>query len=203
MNPLIETVKTIALNFPQAVNQKMRRAQKTISQLRVKVIVFRDYWADSISNAMEVSDFYNLEHRSDEFSEHVSRIYSSGGGDEPENALEALTIAMRSRWETKQDFVKQRHITVLFTDASAHSLEKMPKIEHYPRGLPTNLDQLTQEWYDMPSSSKRLVLFAPDVEPWSLISATWDSCIHFPAKPGDGLQEFEWDDILQALASSV
>ena len=47
----------------------------------------------------------------------VSQLTAGGGGDEPESALEALALAIKSPWERSMD--KRRHIVVVCTDASA------------------------------------------------------------------------------------
>ena len=48
MGGLIEKVKDNALNFYQDVQRMMTNKQKTIAQLRVRVIAFRDYAAERL-----------------------------------------------------------------------------------------------------------------------------------------------------------
>ena len=158
MGHLIEEVKSSALQFYDKLEMKMSEKEKTIDQLRAKVIVFRDYWADSADIAMQSSDFFNLRTQASEFASFVSGITASGGGDEPENGLEGLALALKSDWEKSQDFAKQRRVVVVYTDASAHSLEKGSKPSHYPKDIPTTFDELTDYWHDMPTTSKRLLL---------------------------------------------
>lgn len=202
MGPIIEQVKSSALNFYKELEEKMDTKEKKIDQLRAKVIVFRDYWADSADKVMEISEFYDLRTQASEFANFVSGITAQGGGDEPENGLEGLALALKSDWEKSQDFAKQRHVVVLYTDASAHSLEKDTKPDHYPTDIPQTFDELTDFWHDLPAASKRLLLFAPDASPWSVMN-TWDSTIHFPSKAGNGLEELEMEEILDAIANSV
>ena len=202
MGHLIEEVKSSALKFYERLEAKMSERQKKIDQLRTKVIVFRDYWADSPALAMQASSFYNLRTQSSDFASFVSGIIATGGGDEPENGLEALALAMKSDWERSQDFAKQRYVVVVYTDASAHSLEKGSKPSHYPQDIPQTFDELTDYWHEMPVPPKRLLLFAPDASPWSVMS-TWDNVIHFSSKAGDGLEELEMEEILNAIANSI
>ena len=169
----------------------MKDKQKNVDKIRAKVIVFRDYWADKPEEVMVSSEFFNLREQSSEYANFVSLIDVKGGGDEPENGLEALAMALNSEWEKGQNFAKQRHVIVFYTDASAHSLEKEPKPSYYPSDIPKNFDELTDAWLEMSDSAKRLLLFAPDVTPWNVIASSWEQTIHYPSKAGEGLEEFE------------
>ena len=93
MGGLIEKVKDNALNFYQDVQRMMTNKQKTIAQLRVRVIAFRDYAADG-DDAMMVTDFFNLPEEEKDFEETVRSIHAEGGGDIPEDGLEALAYAI-------------------------------------------------------------------------------------------------------------
>ncbi len=203
MSPIIYEVKSVALSFYDKLEAKMAEKGKRIDQLRARVIVFRDYWADSADQAMICSNFFDLRSQAKSFSDFVSGIEAGGGGDEPENGLEALALALKSKWEKSQDFARQRHVLVVWTDASAHNLEKEAKPSHYPPDIPATLDDLSDLWSDMPKSPKRLLLFAPDATPWSVIGSSWDNTIHFPSKGGQGLEEFEMSEILDGIAASI
>lgn len=203
MGHLIEEVKSAALSFYNKLEAKMEEKTKRIDQLRAKVIVFRDYWADDEDDVMVNSPFFDLRTQASEFSSFVSRIEADGGGDEPENGLEALALALQSEWEKSQDFAKQRYVVAVYTDASAHSLEKGSKPSFYPRNIPQTLDELTDYWSEIPVPAKRLLLFAPDADPWTIIANAWDNVIHFPSKAGDGLEEYDMDQILDVVANSI
>lgn len=204
MGHLIEAVKSAALTFYNKVEAKMDEKKKKIDQIRAKVIVFRDYWYDSPEKVMQVSDFYDLRAQAEEFSSFVSGVEADGGGDEPENGLEALGIALKSNWE-KGDFSKQRYVVVVFTDASAHSLDKPPKPKpsHYPTDIPQTFDELTDFWEQMSVTAKRLILFAPDASPWTMMSSAWENSVHYASEAGDGLEEYEMDQILEVIANTV
>ena len=203
MEPIIDRVKSSALKFYEDLESVMAKKEKKIDQLRARVIVFRDYWADSATLAMQCSEFFNLKTQSSDFANFVSKTTATGGGDEPENGLEALALALKSNWEKSQDFAKQRYVIVVYTDASAHGLEKALKPDHYPQDIPKSLDELTDLWADMSIPAKRLLLFAPDASPWTVMASSWDNTIHFASKAGDGLQEFEMDEILSAINNSI
>ncbi|GJD19204.1 hypothetical protein RIVM261_041600 [Rivularia sp. IAM M-261] len=203
MGPIIDEVKSSALNFYEKLESIMAKKEKMIDQLRAKVIVFRDYWADSPSLAMQSSEFFDLRTQSTDFANFVDGITADGGGDEPENGLEALALALKSNWEKSQNFAKQRYAVVVYTDASAHSLDKGSKPSHYPQDIPESFDELTDFWADMSTPAKRLLLFAPDASPWTVMASSWENTIHFASKAGNGLQEIEMDEILNAIAGSI
>lgn len=201
MSPVIEEVKASALTFHEKLQVKMAENKKQVDQLRARVIVFRDYWVDAPDKVMVSSKFFHLPSEASAFSSFISGIYDEGGGDEPENALEALALAMYSPWAKLQG--KQRYIILIWTDASAHPLEKSPKPSHYPTEIPKTFDDLTDKWDEIPLSAKRLLLFAPETTPWSEIQNTWDNVLHFPSQAGKGMEDFEMDEILGAIAASV
>jgi myo-inositol catabolism protein IolC len=203
MGHLIEYVKSSALKFYDNLESVMAKKEKTIDQLRAKVIIFRDYWADSPSMSMQTSEFLNLKTQSSDFASFISGITATGGGDEPENGLEALALALTSGWEKSQGFAKQRYVIVVYTDASAHSLEKSSKPSHYPQDIPKTFDELTDLWSDISTPAKRLLLFAPDASPWTVMASSWENTIHFASKAGEGLKELEMDEILNAIANSI
>ena len=52
-------------------------------------------------------------------------------------------------------------------------------------------------------AAKRLILFAPDGQGWTQVSESWDNVVHFPSQAGEGLRDFEFDEILGFIAESV
>jgi hypothetical protein len=55
----------------------------------------------------------------------------------------------------------------------------------------------------MENSAKRLLLFAPEMEPWDRIAADWNNTIFFPSQAGDGLEEIEMSEIIQTIVNSL
>ena len=203
MGHLIDEVKSSALKFYEKVSAKMQEKSKKIDQLRAKVIVFRDYYEDPADMVMQCSTFFNLPDQATEFSSFISTIEADGGGDEPENGLEAVALALKSAW-TKGDFNRQRYVTIVYTDASAHPLEtSKSKPSYYPQDIPKTIDALTDYWQEIPVSAKRLLLFAPDAEPWTMMGSNWNNAIHYVSTAGNGLEDVEMDQILDAIANSV
>lgn len=208
MGGLIDMVKSNALNFYRDVQKMMTNKQKTIAQLRVRVIAFRDYLADG-ENAMLVTDFFNLPQEESDFEETVRSIHAEGGGDYPEDGLEALAYAIKSDWN--KTGTKRRHVIVIWTDASTHDLGYGSSCEYYPKGMPATLKELTEWWGDagaqengfMDQNAKRLVLFTPEERSWSDIMDSWDNVAAYPAKAGEGLKEVDYQQILNMLANSI
>lgn len=203
MSPHIDSVKARASRLHEDILAECKTQKRNVEKLRVRVIAFRDYYEDK--EAMIESRFYVLPAETEAFRSFVSNIQADGGGDEPEHGLEALSLAMLSPWVA--DGQKRRHVIVMFTDASTHELEKSPKPDKYPKSLPKNFAELTSFWMGQKSKMlkgyKRLVLFAPDVLPWSRISSTWDYVIHHPAQAANGLADADYHTILQIIVSSL
>lgn len=208
MNPVLDSVKESALSFQLRLEAVMREKAKAISQLRVRTIAFRDF-GDDEDDAIEQTGFLTLPDQTEEFRTFVAGIEARGGGDRPESGLEALALAVNSSWEKGLD--RRRHVVAVFTDAPAHALGgPHSRLQRYPALVPRSADDLAEQWgYSgsqearMEQSAKRLVLFAPDEEPWSDMQEDWDMTLHFPSKAGHGLEEFEMDEIIDTIANSL
>jgi hypothetical protein len=153
---------------------------------------------------MNESGFFLLPQDKEAFTSFVKTIRADGGGDEPENGLEALALAIKSDWATTGD--RRRQIVVIWTDASAHPLEKDGKPSGYPKNMPANLDELTDMWEGqgfVNHAAKRLIIYAPDAYAWTDIANNWENALHFPSKGGEGLAEIEYGEILDQIVRSV
>ena len=209
MSPIINEVKENAMAFCTRFHEVMEVMGKNVDELRIKVIPFRDYAYDG-AQAMEDSGFFSLPEQNDGFRNYVSSITATGGGDEPESALEAMALAMRSDWTTRG--AKRRHVILVFTDASAVPLKESnrTKSDYYPENMPANLAELgdmwsgcTQELGGMSDEqSARLVLFAPNVKPWCDMQV-WNNVWASFSKAGAGLSEVDIDMAIQLLVASV
>lgn len=200
---IINMVKRNALNFYGDFNEVMSRKEKKVRQLRVRVIAFRDYLADG-PHAMMVTDFFQLPQQAQEFEACINSIHADGGGDIPEDGLEALAYAIKSKWTAEG--TKKRQVIVVWTDARTHDLGFGSASSNYPKGMPKNLGELSAWWDDpnlMKQNAKRLVLFAPDEPGWSYISQNWDPVVHVPSVAGNGLAEKSYHEILDVVANSI
>ena len=214
MDKLIDTVKHNALNFYDDLVETMRAKGKVIKQIRVKVIAFRDYIADG-DDAMLMSDFFTLPDQAADLKGCLSDIRADGGGDIPEDSLEALAYALRSKWDNEG--IKKRHVVALWTDAPAHPLGYGKSASNYPTNMAKDFDELTKWWGDMQHGgymdqhAKRLVMFAPEYEDqygdkpsvWKTISARWDQTIFSPVDLSRGLINIGYDTILNTIANTI
>lgn len=216
MQDCIDTVKSRALQFWPDLQEALKAASKNVSDVRVKVIGFRDFEADG-SDALEISRYFSLSDQGssdpEEYKAFVNGLVADGGGDEPENSLEALALAIQSDWVQTGD--RRRHVIVMFTDASAHKLEEANTSNpNYPENMPTSLEELGGLWMTpsggqqgsktkLKQPAKRLIVFGPQMYPWPEIYEAWDQVVYNPSKAGEGLDDVSYDDIINAIVSSV
>lgn len=200
---IINMVKQNAINFYHDFMDIMALKGKKVRQLRVRIVAFRDYLADG-ENAMVVTDFLQLPQQAEAFEACINSIHADGGGDIPEDGLEALAYAIKSKW-TKEG-AKKRQVIVVWTDAGAHGIGFGRMSKYYPKGMPGSLGELN-DWWDDPSlmqqDAKRLLLFAPDTDNWKYIANNWDLTWHIPSAAGNGLAEKNYSEILGLIANSV
>lgn len=205
MAPIIEEVKGNALSFYQRFVDAMEENDKTVEQLRIKVIVFRDYGCDYVP--MVESEFFNLPDQNESFKTFVSGIEATGGGDGPENALEAIALALKSNWTTGGS--KRRHAILVFSDAPALALGERADSPSYPSGMPKDLAELGSWWEGTnqtlsstyQSKAGRLVAFVPNAEPWTLITA-WNRFWPAFSTAGTGLSEVDIQSAIDLLVGS-
>ena len=209
MSPFVDCLKKGAIDFCDKFHRAMDEHGRLVDQLRVRVVAYRDY-AFTDCPAMECSEFFSLPEQNEAFHAYVSGISARGGGDEPESALEALALAMRSDWTTEGR--KRRHVIMLFTDASAAELNDPRRISHpdYPADMPKSMAELAEMWAGesqslggMPEErSARLVAFTPNVYPWCDFAA-WNYVWSCFCQPGGGLAEVDFDIVNQILLASA
>lgn len=201
MSGILETVKANALKFYPDLKSALAEKDKNVDSLRIRVIAFRDFEADG-SKAIEKLDFVKIPEDDGKFNSFVKGLTPDGGGDEPENGLEAVALAIKSEWDNGGD--RQRHIIVVWSDASTHPLEKSSS--HKPSGMPANFNELTDWWEGqsyMSRTAKRLILFTPDATAWTDIATHWESVIHVPSKAGEGLADVDYKTILSTIVNSI
>ncbi|MBQ9165377.1 MAG: VWA domain-containing protein [Oscillospiraceae bacterium] len=207
MDHIIEVVKNNALNFYGDLTARMEEKHKTVEKLRIRLIAFRDYTYDG-KDAMAMTDFFELPEQAADFEATIRSIKPKGGGDDPEDGLEALAYAMKSKWNT--DASRYRHVIVVWSDDGTHKLGFGKKAPNYPKGMPENFEALSDWWGSranpsdiMNQSSKRLLLFTPDKPGWSDIRENWDKVIQYVSEAGDGLESCDYEQILHAICNSI
>jgi hypothetical protein len=204
MTPIIDQVKANALRFYDDVQSNLTEKGKNVDQLRVRVLAFRDFAADG-GAALQESPFYPLPEDRAGFSDFVSGLMAEGGGDAPESGLEAVALAISSPWATTGD--RRRQVIVVWTDQPAQPLDPSVLPADLSARIPADFSALTDLWENeqgpMGSSSKRLILFAPDGPGWSDISGVWENVVHHPSQAGGGLSEVDYGTIIDSIGNSV
>jgi len=204
MTPILDKVKANALRFYSDVQSNLTAKGKNIDELRVRVVAFRDIVADGEAGLQE-SPFFQLPGDETGFSSFVNGLFAEGGGDAPESGLEAVALAMTSPWTTRGD--RRRQVIVVWTDQPAHPLDASALPPALAGRVPADFSALTDLWEDpqgpLGSSSKRLILFAPDGPGWSDISSVWENVVHHPSKAGGGLSDVDYGTIIDSIGNSV
>lgn len=207
MLPILNTVKKNALNLYSDITNAMAAKNKQINELRVRIIAYRDYRADGDQAMMGTEDFLSLPDQAMDLESIINSIEPMGGGDDPEDGLEALALAIKSKWNTSGD--NQRHIIVVWSDDDVHPLGFNSSSGNYPSQMAKNFDELTDWWGDesfpgkMNQRAKRLLIFAPDCPGWNMVYNCWGNVQHIPSATGDGLREFEYSEILNQIVNSI
>lgn len=213
MRPFMDTVKKNALKLNADIRRKVQEHDKEIGQLRIRLIAFRDYreyMSDHVS-PMLVTDFFTLDKQNAAFEETLRSLNPEGGGDEPEDGLEALAYAMKSKWVPERSGASRRQIIAIWSDASTHQLGFGSTCDLYPKNMAKDFGELSR-WWGMSKQSqgalmdynaKRLLIFAPEVDWWTKIAENWPNVIHVPATSGDGLKATDYEEILKLLVYTL
>ena len=204
MTPILDQVKANALRFYDDVQTNLTEKGKNVDQLRVRILAFRDFAADGAA-AVQESPFYELPREQTDFSDFVNGLVPEGGGDAPESGLEAVALAIDSPWTTMGD--RRRQVIVVWTDQPAQPLGSAELPPDVAARVPATFSDLTDLWENeqgpMGSSSKRLILFAPDGPGWSDVSGVWENVVHHPSAAGGGLSDVDYGTIVDSIGNSV
>ena len=206
MAPCIERVKANARRFHVEFVSAMTDLGSEIDSMRVKVIVFRDYHDDG-EQAMVESPFYELPTDSADFEKYLSDVSANGGGDGPENGLEALYYAMKSDFTAA---AKDRQVIVLFTDAEALDLRERASEPGYPAEMVDESGSI-EMWactaqdasYKLRERNKRLVMFAPDGTKYKALKSKLNRSVFEPVNMADGLGDIDFKEIIKIIAASA
>lgn len=191
MSNIINTIKNNALTFYPDLKQKCIEQGKEITSMRIKVIGFRDIRDTS---PFEVSSFFDIPEKEDNFKSFVSCLVPMGGGDVPEHGYDALSLAINSEWKNGDDV---HQIIILWTDVASHPLSGLTS-------EPMSLDGLLSLWNEkMNQKGKRLILFAPADNSWTTIEENWDKSTRHDVTSGGGLSDVDYEEILKTISETM
>ena len=205
MGPVIEKSKMLGRDLVGQINEGLRKKNRRVDSLRFKVCGFRDYYCDD--EPMVESGFFELPAQESRFYAYLDHLQATGGGDAPENSLEALYKAFTSDWMTRG--AKRRHIVLLMTDTGPHPLDhpKRDSTPGYPQEMPRSLEELGAVWDDgqgrLGSTERRMAIFAPHDKVWDEINETWPLVHHTPCRAGDGLSDIDMQVVVNWIANSI
>lgn len=207
MDHIIDTIKENALNFYADVKRAMDAKNKPVVQLRVAIVAFRDYLADG-NRAMMITDFFTLSQDAEQLREAVNLVKPEGGGDDPEDGLEALAFAMKkTQWTHEGD--RNRHVIVVWSDDGTHPLGFGKSSPYYPKNMARDFDELSSWWGDtfehgiMDEYAKRLVLFTPYNTGWKDIVNNWNKVIHQEITGREAMEELSYTTILNTIVNTI
>lgn len=227
MEPMIEKVKNATLTFQDELYEALKENKRIIKNLRVKVTWFRDFYFDG-QYAYGESKFFELPEEKEDFHDFVAGIEAKGGYDDPESALEALTLAMRS--DFTQEGERRRHIIVLFTDEEAHKFEEYEQLvaeaaklgakpEMYPANMPADIGEFYNAWQGnsanqdalgtdrqgtkLDMTGRRLVICAPDAYPWTDMEIDLENILRVKLEKGGSGEDLDMSDVYPMIAMSM
>ena len=208
MTPFIDAIRTNARRFRSQFVEAMTDMGSDIDALRIKVIVFRDYICDTI--AMQESPFFELPADESEYEAFLSGIEVLGGGDLPENGLEALYLAIKSDFLATR--AKDRQVIVLFSDADALPLRDPRRTANpaYPSGMVDEAGLITAWACSTQDASiklrerqKRLVMFCPPGTKYSELITKLNRSVFEPVQYKVGLGDIDFKEIIKIIAASA
>lgn len=199
MTEYIDKTRGIIKSLPEGLAEYMEMEGKSVDKLRVKFITFSDFATEG-ADAIHETKFFDYFEQKEEAFAFIDGVQPKGGGDKPENALEALALAIKSDWTMESRY--RRHIVIMITNAPAHPLQYRADCEGYPEGMPKDLAELGDWWEGVNRGHQRiLITFAPNVSPWTDMEV-WNRCWFIPEYVEKGFSEFEIADIFCTVFGS-
>ena len=200
MHTMIDGIKEKAMAFADSFRSKMEREGVELGDIRAKVIVFRDYKYDPFP--MDCSDWYDLPIDDDLFGDRLKGIIPKGGGDKPENGLEALWQAFNTDYSgSSNDF----RLIFFISDADALPLGARKGTPKYPEDM-GNLDDFIAKWMTMSNGgdggprSSMIWLFAPSGTFYEELVGVLPKSLFQPITPESTSFPFDFSDIKTFLS---
>ena len=198
MRDMLDKVKESALGLYDELKAEMNPKHWCLKETRVKVIAFRDM---TIGEDNEVSEWFRLPDQNADFKAFLDKLEARGGGDGPETAIDAISLAMMQDWVKTGD--KRRHFIVLWTDAST----KPPGEQKMDPRLPQSMPEFVRMWQGpmesiMDRGAKRLAIWAPDDDSWAFVESM-EHTNYQEVSPTKELDELSMKLVIQYMAGAI
>ena len=122
-----------------------------------------------VLSLFQESAFFNIPEEGQALKSFVDGISAKGGQGDAACALEAISLALKSDFNTLS---LKLHGIIVFAPGSALRLGLRKNYPSYPEGMPRDLNELFEWWErgvpggSFSPSAGRFVVLAPDVYPW-------------------------------------
>ena len=204
MSPIIDELKCHALAFCEKTKDAMEKYDIELYELRIKIIVFRGCLHDG-ENMCE-SRFFLLPEENTDFAEFVNNIEVYGIGDNSNNALEAVALAMKSDWSNEGDRYLRRNFILVFSDAPACLFGDKTVSQKHAYTMPSDINQLRAWWEGTNQTFERrfkrhLLAFVPNVYPWNEM-IEWNRCWPHFFNVGEGLYDLNMQTVIDLLVDT-
>ena len=192
MTPVGTEIKRLIRKLPSDIALRFADEGIDVDSMRVKIIVFRDYREDD--SPMEQSPFFEIPEDNIDFAEFVDGITFEGGGDEKENGLEALYLAMKSDFRTGSIDNKQCIVLISDGDVIMPGESYCSGLPGYPVDMPEDIKGLAKLWESVGrgggrSGGKSLIMYAPDFSRYHDVARELEGTEFLPVDLGRGETE--------------
>ncbi len=145
MEGCLPLIRTYLKAWPRECRSRMAQKLRPVGHMRIRVIGFRDFLYNP-GRAIEASPFFTMPEEYGALCGFVDGLKAEGGGDRPENTLEALALAMQSPWI--REGRKRRHVIHFFANAEPLPLDDADRriCPDYPPNMPSSIRELKAMW---------------------------------------------------------
>lgn len=183
MDRNLDVIRRSIRRLPHELVRDYQAKDQMVEQIRIRLISFTN---TSLATDGVRTTSFSVMHPAHDFGRFVREVESlhvaTEGAHESSLALEALATAIMSPW---MPGATCRHVIVLITNRGARLSGNHDHltIATVPAEARQSLDELTDMWdsnQDMTRMYKSLIVFAPDVFPWSVIGDAWGNTVWIP-----------------------
>lgn len=203
MKDLHDKVKENLKVFPDKIIRELNSRFYSNISIRIRLICFTDYLTAWNSPVCQ-TDFFDLKTEKEAAWKVIDSLQTRGGFGRKKSGLEALAFAIRSKWTLSEG--QRRHIIVVWSNGGTRNLGL--SLPSYPEKMAKDFAELSSWWKDdagtgMNTSTKRLVILAPDEDGWKEIIERWDNAVMCASAAGMGMDEESFNKIIQVCCMDL